>query len=36
MNLCFEETAENRPKASYIRELLEEAWYCVGVWDTCL
>lgn len=36
MNLCFRETAENRPKASYIRELLEELRYCVGVWDTYL
>jgi len=36
MNLCFEETVENRPTAFYIRELLEEVWFCVGVWDTCL
>ncbi|KAJ7371534.1 hypothetical protein OS493_024874 [Desmophyllum pertusum] len=36
MNLCFEETVENRPQAAYIRELLEDVWYCVGVWDTCL
>ncbi|KAL9987510.1 hypothetical protein ACROYT_G001832, partial [Oculina patagonica] len=36
MNLCFEEMDENRPKASYIRELLEEAWCIEGVWDTCL
>ncbi|XP_078349717.1 uncharacterized protein LOC144634555 [Oculina patagonica] len=36
MNLCFEETVEKRHVASYIREMLEEAWCTEGVWDTYL
>ena len=36
IKLCTQETLEERPKASYIRELLEEAWSTDGVLDTCL
>ncbi|KAL9987529.1 hypothetical protein ACROYT_G001853 [Oculina patagonica] len=36
MNLCFEETVQNRPNASNIRELLEEVWCTEGVWDKYL
>ncbi|KAM7440722.1 hypothetical protein ABFA07_010120 [Porites harrisoni] len=36
MNLCFQENLDGTIRASYIRELLEEAWLNFGVWDTAL
>ena len=34
MNLCFEETPEKRPTASFLRELLEEVWCTKGLSDS--
>ena len=36
MDLCFQENLDGTIRASYIREMLEEAWLNLGVWDTAL
>ena len=36
VNLCFEGKHGQKHKAGYIRELLEDAWLTLGIWDTYL